>query len=386
MSLIHNTGIYMKDQSFNYRNRLKKVQQRLKEKSYDAYMVCTAENRHYLTGFFADDHFINEISGYLFITEKTVLLATDSRYAVQAKNQTEGIEVACVNKFPKDFIPEILKKMEIQSLGFESNRISVELHNKLQRSILDQNLNIQLIPDPDFVGDDRCIKEAGELEAIKKSLHIAEQAFLKMLESISPKMTEKEIAWQLETEIRQGGADSLSFDTIVASGPNAALPHAVPTDRVVGEKTPVLFDWGARLNGYCSDTSRTIVFGTPDQDFIDAYNVLAETQKMAIDNAITGNKTKEIAQKSNDFLENRGYKKTKYAHGLGHGVGLATHEMPTLSLLKDSTLEKNSVVTIEPGIYIPNRWGIRLENMIVVKDKHSQILNQLPIQYNMIKL
>jgi Xaa-Pro aminopeptidase len=376
----------MKDQSFNYRNRLKKVQQRLKEKSYDAYMVCTAENRHYLTGFFADDHFINEISGYLFITEKTVLLATDSRYAVQAKNQTEGIEVACVNKFPKDFIPEILKKMEIQSLGFESNRISVELHNKLQRSILDQNLNIQLIPDPDFVGDDRCIKEAGELEAIKKSLHIAEQAFLKMLESISPKMTEKEIAWQLETEIRQGGADSLSFDTIVASGPNAALPHAVPTDRVVGEKTPVLFDWGARLNGYCSDTSRTIVFGTPDQDFIDAYNVLAETQKMAIDNAITGNKTKEIAQKSNDFLENRGYKKTKYAHGLGHGVGLATHEMPTLSLLKDSTLEKNSVVTIEPGIYIPNRWGIRLENMIVVKDKHSQILNQLPIQYNMIKL
>lgn len=386
MSLIHNTGISMKDQTFNYRKRLRKVQDRLKEKSYNAYMVCNAENRHYLTGFFADDHFINEISGYLFITEKDALLATDSRYAVQAKNQTEGIDVACFNKFPKDFIPEVLKKMEIHSLGFESHRISVALHNKLQRSLLDQNLNVQLIPDPDFVSNDRCVKEVREIDAIKKSLHIAEQAFMKMLESITPKMTEKEIAWQLECEIRQGGADSLSFDTIVASGPNAALPHAVPTDRVVGEKTPILFDWGARLNGYCSDTSRTIVFGRPDQDFIDAYNVLVENQKMATDAAIAGNKTKEIAQKSNDFLEDRGYKETKFAHGLGHGVGLATHEMPTLSLLKDSILEKHSVVTIEPGIYIPNRWGIRLENMVVVKEKHSQVLNQLPVQYNMIRL
>ena len=376
----------MKDQSAKYHDRIKKVQNRLKKKSYDAYMVCNGENRTYLTGFLADDRFIDEISGYLFITEKNILLATDSRYVTQAKEQTQDIEIACYSKNPEEFIPEILKKMEIQSLGFESNRISVELHNKLQRSILDQNLVVQLVPDPNFVGNDRCVKDTDELDALQKSLQIAEQAFLRTLDLINPKMTEKEVAWQLESEIRQGGADSLSFDTIVASGPNAALPHAVPTDRVVGENTPILFDWGARLNGYCSDTSRTIVIGKPEKDFIDAFNVLVDSQKMAIDATISGSKSKEIAQKTHDFLENRGYKETKFAHGLGHGIGLATHEMPTLSLLKDNTLLENTVVTVEPGIYIPNRWGIRLENMVVVKKERSQVLNQLPVQYDMIKL
>jgi len=386
MFLINKTGNLMKDQPFNYQIRMKKVQDRLREKSYNAYLVCNAENRHYLTGFFADDHFINEISGYLFITENDVLLATDSRYETQAKNQTQGIEIVCYNKLPEDFIPEILKKLGIHSLGYESNQISVELHNKLQRRILDQNLVVQLVPDPDFVGDDRCAKEDGEIDAIKKALNIAEQAFLKTLGSINPKMTEKEIAWQLETEIRQGGADSLSFDIIVASGPNAALPHAVPTDRVVGEKTPILFDWGARLNGYCSDTSRTIIFGRPDKEFINAFDILVDAQKLAMEYIITGNKTKDIAKIIDDFLSNHGYKETKFNHGLGHGVGLATHEMPTLSLLKDNTLEENAVVTVEPGIYIPNRWGIRHENMVVVKKENSQILNQLPVQFDMINI
>ena len=386
MFLIHNMENFMENQKVNYNGRIKKVQNRLKEKTYNAFLVCNADNRYYLTGFFADDQFMNEISGYLFITKNKVLLATDSRYVLQAKEQTQGVEIVCVNDLPEKFVPEILKKMEIQSLGFESNRISVELHNKLQRSILDQNLLVQLVPDPNFVGNDRNVKEEGELLAIQKSLHIAEQAFLRMLNAIHPRMTEKEIAWQLETEIRQGGADSLSFDIIVASGPNAALPHAIPTDRIVGEKTPILFDWGARLNGYCSDTSRTIVFGTPEKDFIDAFNTLVETQKMATYEIVSGNKTKEIAQKANDFLEKRGYKETKYAHGLGHGVGLAIHEMPTLSLIRENTLEENNVVTVEPGIYIPNQWGIRLENMVVAKKERPQILNQLPVQYDMIRV
>jgi len=385
MSLIHKWEGFMKKQCMNYKSRMKKVQDRLKEKSFDAYLVCNAENRHYLTGFFADDHFIDEISGYLFIKEDNILLATDSRYVTQAKNQTEGIEIKCFQELPEKFIPKILKELDIHSLGFESNRISVELHNKLQRHILDQDLMVQLVPDPDFVGNDRCAKEECELDAIQKALQIAEQAFLKMLESIKPNMTEKEIAWLLENEIRQGGADSLSFDIIVASGPNAALPHAVPTDRVVGEKNPILLDWGARLNGYCSDISRTIVFGTPEKKFIDAFNILIDTQKVAIDAIISDSKSKKIAKKASDFLDNQGYKETKYAHGLGHGVGLATHEMPTLSLLKDNTLNENAVVTVEPGIYVPNQWGIRLENMIVVKKEHSQVLNRLPLQYDITK-
>ncbi|ETR74368.1 MAG: Xaa-Pro aminopeptidase [Candidatus Magnetoglobus multicellularis str. Araruama] len=369
---------------YNYKERMHNIQHRLAEKSYDSYLVCNAENRHYLTGFFADDRHIDEISGYLFITEKDVLLATDSRYVTQAKKQTKGIKIDCYNKLPETFIPIILEKLNIQALGFESDRISVELHDTLQRAILDKNLKVRLVKDPDFVTDNRHAKEEGEIHAIEKALDIAEQAFLRLLKTIKPTMTEKEIAWQLECEIRQGGADSLAFEPIVAAGPNAALPHAVPTDRVVGEKVPILFDWGARLNGYHSDTSRTIVFGKPDNNFITAFNTLVKTQELAIQAISAGKNSKDIAQKAHTYLEDCGYKDNKFEHGLGHGVGLSVHEQPTFSLLRENILKKNAVVTVEPGIYIPNQWGIRIENMVVVKEEHSQVLNQLPVQYHMI--
>jgi Xaa-Pro aminopeptidase len=367
--------------AYNYKKRIHNIQQKLKEKSFNAFMICNAENRFYLTGFFVDDDQIDEISGLLFITEKKVLLATDSRYYVQAQSETTDIEIFCYNDKLEKVIPAILKKLSVQSLGFESTRIPVSLYEKLQRSIIDQHLLVRLIPVPTFVEDDRTTKEDNEIKMIQRALDIAESSFLKVVNTLKPTMTEKEIAWNLESEIRQSGADSLAFSIIVASGPNAALPHAIPTDRVIGANTPVLFDWGARINGYRSDISRTIVLGEPESEFIQAFNVLAETQQMAINEISEGKKAKDIAKKAHDYLEKKGYAEVKFAHGLGHGVGLATHESPHLSLIKDTVLKKNSVVTVEPGIYIPNRWGIRLENMVVVKDGPAHNLNALPIQY-----
>jgi len=372
--------------SNSYKIRMQKIQERLKETSYDAYLICNAENRYYLTGFFADDYHIDEISGYLFIKENDVLLAVDSRYITQAEAQTGDIEVLCYNKLPEKMVTEVLKKMSISSLGFEKSRISVGLYEKLQRTILDQNLKVRLIPDDGLVEADRLTKAPEEIDAIQKSLHIAEQAFLKTIASLTPTMTEKEIAWLLETEIRQLGADSLSFPTIVAAGPNAALPHATPSDQVVGENTPILFDWGARMNGYCSDTSRTVVLGKPGNDFVNAFKALVDTQHLVTEEMASEKNTKVITQKAHDYLEKRGFKATKFAHGLGHGIGLATHEAPSLSLLREKTLKHNTIVTVEPGIYIPNKWGIRVENMVVVKNDSVEVLNQLPVHYDILNI
>ncbi|MBF0450550.1 MAG: aminopeptidase P family protein [Candidatus Magnetomorum sp.] len=372
----------MQNLSHNYQHRIDQIQKRLKEKSFDSFMICTAENRQYLTGFSADDGQIDEISGILFITENKILLATDSRYSAQAKRETHDIEIFCFNNTLEKIIPKILKKLGVRSLGFESNRLPVALYEKLQRSIMDQNLMVRMVPVTTFVEDLRTSKEDAEIKAIQIALEIAETSFLKVVQNIKPSMTEKEVAWCLESEMRQSGADSIAFPVIVASGPNAALPHATPTDRPIRENDPVLFDWGARHNGYRSDTSRTLVLGQPEYEFIQAFQALADTQKMAIDEIAAGKKSKDIAQKAHKFLEKKGYGKVKFAHGLGHGVGLATHESPTLSLLKETTLEEGSVVTVEPGIYIPDRWGIRLENMVVVKDGSAQVLNKLPIHYH----
>jgi len=365
-----------------YRNRIRNVQKKIKEESYDAFMICSTENRYYLTGFLTDDCQIDEISGLLFITENTVLLATDSRYLTQAEAETNGIEIFCYNNTLEKVIPEIIKRISVKSLGFESNRVPVSLYEKLQRSIMDQNLSVRLVPVSAFVEKYRAIKEESEIIAIQNALLLAESAFLKVMKDIKPTMTEKEVAWYLEKEMRLSGADSIAFPVIVASGPNAALPHATPTDRVIGENCPILFDWGARVNGYRSDISRTIVIGKPESDFVQAFNTLAEVQKLAINEISAGKKSKDIAQKTHDYLEKSGYGKVKFAHGLGHGVGIATHEMPTLSLLKETTLKENAVLTVEPGIYIPERWGIRLENLIVVKNGAAQLLNTLPIQYH----
>ncbi|KPA18497.1 Xaa-Pro dipeptidase [Candidatus Magnetomorum sp. HK-1] len=366
----------------NYHQRIQNIQKSLKEKPFDAFMICNAENRQYLTGFSADDGQIDEISGILFITENSVLLATDSRYILQAKAETENISLLCFNKPLEKIIPEILKKFSIQSLGFESNRLPVGLFEKLQRAILDQDLMVRLIPVSSFVESFRDIKEESEIKAIQNALAIAETAFLKVVQEIKPLMTEKEVAWQLESEMRTSGADSIAFPVIVASGPNAALPHAIPTDRVIKENDPILFDWGARLAGYRSDTSRTIVLGKPENDFVQAFNALVDTQKIVMDEICAGKISKEITQKAHDYLTKKGYRDVKFAHGLGHGVGLATHESPTLSLLKETTLKEGSVVTVEPGIYVPDRWGIRLENMIVIKDNFAQTLNTLPVHYH----
>ncbi len=189
-------------------------------------------------------------------------------------------------------------------------------------------------------------------------------------------MTEKKSAWILEKNIRENGANALSFPVIAASGSNSALPHAIPGERTFKRNEPLLFDFGARLNGYCSDTTRTLVMGEPDSTFKEAYETLFQAQKLAIEAIKPGVKCSDIDKTAREYIDNSKFK-GRFGHSLGHGVGIAIHEAPRLSKFDDTPLEEGMVVTVEPGIYIPEWGGIRLENMVCVTREGSEVINQM---------
>jgi Xaa-Pro aminopeptidase len=222
------------------------------------------------------------------------------------------------------------------------------------------------------------IKEPLELEAIRKSLALSESVFEGLLGTLRVGTAETELAWAMEKGLREAGADSIAFSPIVASGPNAALPHAVPTHRTVREGEPILFDWGARLNGYCSDISRTLVLGSPDDTFGKVYQVAKDAQSMAIEAMKPGVSTQAVDKIARDHIGAKGFK-DYFGHALGHGVGLAVHEKPRLSPMRPMDLEVGMVTTVEPGIYIPGWGGVRLENMVVMKKDGAEVLNRHPL-------
>jgi Xaa-Pro aminopeptidase len=336
------------------------------------------ENRRYLSGFTGEDGQCDESAGALFITSERQLLATDSRYETQAQTEAGVFEIYCYDKGLDTSLPDILGDLGTERLGFESLKLSVLQFRKFEDQLKKADMTVQLVPTENLVEGLRMTKEPVEIEAILKSLSVAEQAFEGLLNILSPGQQEKELAWAIEKGLRESGAESVAFPPIVATGPNAALPHAVPTDRVLREGEPLLFDWGARLNGYCSDVSRTWVLGRPDDTFLKVYQIVRDAQAMATDAMKPGLSTQEVDRIARDHIASQGFK-DHFGHALGHGVGLATHEKPGLSPLRPTNLEVGMITTVEPGIYIPGWGGVRLENMVVVRDGGAEVLNRLPL-------
>ena len=241
--------------------RVDALREKLVRKSLDAVMVLVEENRRYLSGFSGEDGQFDESAGALFITLDRLLLSTDSRYELQAAKEAATWALFCYKQGVAKALPEITKVLGIRRLAFESKRVSFKQYSDMQDEIQNHTAGVELVPTENIIEDIRVEKQEVEIQATRKALAIAESAFEKTVESIQAGMTEKAVAWGLEKNMREAGAESISFPTIVASGPNSALPHAIPTERLIKKGEPILFDWGARLDGYCSDTSRTIVLG-----------------------------------------------------------------------------------------------------------------------------
>jgi Xaa-Pro aminopeptidase len=354
--------------------RIANVRQALIEKELDALMVSVAENRYYLSGFSGEDTQFDESAGILIISAGDLILATDSRYELQARDEADGYNVVCYQNGLEKELPGIAGELGIRRLGFESVRLSHKNHQAYADALRKLDPPIALVPTEDMIETLRQIKSEDEIQRTTRALRIAEKAFLQVLDTLRLGMTEKQVAWAMEKAMREAGAQSLSFPVIVASGPNSALPHAVPSDRQLARGEPVLFDWGARLDEYCSDTTRTVVMGAPDEQFRKVFDTVVTAREMATAAILAGASGTAVDKIARDHIDNNGFK-GKFGHSLGHGTGLAVHENPRLSPIKDQRLETGMIVTVEPGIYLPGWGGIRMENQVVVELEGARVLN-----------
>ncbi len=357
----------------DYRERIDKLKSRLRRKKIEAMLISRPENRRYLSGYRALDHTISETSGLIFVPARgKPRLLTDFRYQLQAEKET-SLEVLLYSKGVLALLNELIAEHKVRRLGFESH---YTLHSfSLKLNQLAEKHKVQPVPLVNFVEKQRLIKSETEIELLKRSTALNEAVFGFISERLTPEMTERDTAAAIEARMRQVGAERPSFDTIVAAGKNGALPHAEPTDQVIGDNTAVTIDMGLVVDGYCSDMTRNIVVGKADKTYLDIHRIVRKAQLAGIGAVKPGVLMKEVDQTARNIIASSGYGK-HFGHSLGHGVGLAVHEAPSVSFRSRQKLKPGMVLTIEPGIYIPDWGGVRLENMVVVTNDGCEVLNR----------
>ena len=359
-----------------YGERVRLLSESLTKKSFSGILIFQPENRRYLSGFKPGDPQLNESSGFLIIGNGLALLGTDPRYEGEAKDQAKGFYPFIYRKGLEASWPEIQGRVKpIKRLAFEGQALSFHSYQRIKKLLWSKEKPGSFLPAYQVVEELRARKERREIAIISRSLGITEGAFQEVQKLLRPGKTEKEIAWQVKQWIHQKGGDDQAFEPIVASGPNAALPHAEPTEREIKKGEPILFDLGSKFQGYCSDLSRTVFLGPPSDRFKEVYSLVRQAQIQAEKGIRAGITTADADTLARSVIEKAGYGKY-FKHSLGHGVGLATHELPSLSPLKPTALLPGMVVTIEPGIYLPGWGGVRLENMMVIQKKGVRCLNQ----------
>lgn len=355
-------------------DRLARLQASLKRKKIAAFLVTHPANRRYMSGYTAVDHDIRESSGVLLIPAKgQPYLFTDSRFILQAEEEAPGFDISLYRQGLIASLQKLLPELGADSLAFESNYM---LYSAVDRFAgMARKLKIKLVPQIGLIERLRVVKTEEEIERLRAAVLLNEKVFQQVYKTIKPDMSEREIALALETSMRERGADGPSFETIVAFGTNAARPHAVPTERVLQKGETVLVDMGLILNGYCSDMSRTFVVGRPAKIFRERLAVVRRAQLAAMECIRGGITCQEVDRAARQVIREAGYGDF-FGHALGHGVGLNVHEEPRLNSRSRKKLRAGMVVTVEPGIYLPDWGGIRLENMVVVREESCENLNR----------
>ncbi len=357
----------------NYQRRIEKVQAALRRKKLDAILISQPANRRYLCGYSAADHGIEESAGVLLVPSGgRVHLLTDFRFQLQAEAEAPQTTVTLYPKGLLALLQDLLPDLGVRSLGFESD---YTLHSFAGRLIEKcAGLGVKTVPLAGLVEAMRIIKEDAELDRIRASVALNEQVFQEIYANITPESTEIEIAIAIETCMRRLGAESPSFSSIVATGGRSALPHAVPGPVRVLQDQPLMIDMGLILDGYCSDMTRTFALGKADARYLEIHRLVRKAQLAGIQAIRAGVTGRDVDRAARDVIAKAGYGQN-FGHALGHGVGIAIHEEPRLSARNRKHLKSGMVVTVEPGIYIPGWGGIRLENMVVVREDGCEILN-----------
>ena len=345
--------------------RIYKIQQKLQDLDVDALIFLDIKNIRYLTGFTGSD-------GALMIGEKQKLLLVDGRYTNQAKKEVSGVEVLEYRE-KIDGIEAGLSDGGVKSVGFESTAMNVNTYLKLKEKLSAVALN----PMAEEINAIRAIKDEAEIAYIRRAAEISFQALTAVCNLIKPGVKEKDIAIELEFRIKKFGAETVSFPTIVATGVNSAQPHAVPGSREIENGDIVMIDYGAVYYGYHSDETCTFVVGCVDKKQKEVYSLVKKAHDRALEAVKTGIQCGEIDRIARSCIEN-GNLGRFFTHGTGHGVGLDVHEAPRIADKSINILETGMVITIEPGVYIPDLWGIRIEDTVLVKEEGSEVLTKVP--------
>jgi Xaa-Pro aminopeptidase len=341
----------------------------LQEKELDAMLISAPENRRYLSGFTGS-------AGYLLISQKRSVLVTDSRYTEQAAAQAPEFQVV-QSRGGWDWLLEFLKETGHSRLGFESQTMTVATYDAILEALRqDETLaKVSLIPASGSAEMQRTIKDGDELAMLQKAIDASDAAMEAVCPQIQEGMTEREVAWRMEVAMRESGADGLSFDTIVAAGPNGAMAHHQPSDRPIGRGEPIVIDMGARVGGYCSDITRTVVVGEPDDTFRKVYDIVLGAQLTAIHTVQPGMTGEECDGLARTVIAEAGYGDS-FGHSLGHGVGLAVHENPRVGPKSQDLLGPGTVFTVEPGIYLTGWGGVRIEDIVILGDQGAAVLSK----------
>lgn len=335
--------------------KLGKLRAALEENGVDALLITNGHSIRYMTGF-------TGTAGVAIISKNDAMFITDFRYTEQAASQIKDFRIVQHKKTIIEEIATQVTDMGINSLGFEKNDVTYS-----DFELYKQAIQADLVPLSGLVEKIRLIKTDEEISIIKAACRIADEAYEHIVTYIKPGMTELQVSNELEFFMRKRGATSSSFDTIVASGTRSALPHGVATDKVIEEGDFVTLDFGALYNGYISDTTRTLAVGEPSEKLKEIYQIVLDAQLLALEKIQPGMTGKEADAIARDYIASKGYGEA-FGHSLGHGIGLEVHEGPGLSFRSDIVLEPGMVITIEPGIYLPNIGGVRIEDDALVTE------------------
>jgi len=352
-------------------SKLDALRGKLESLGVDLYLEVYLPNIRYLTGFSGSNAF-------LFVGDSLSLFVSDSRYEEQSKGEVRDAEIfiystdvfECKERLPK-------KRLR---LGIPEEHITCSFYKRLQEKL--EDFEIVLVSDP--VKEFRIRKDEDEIEKIKGAQSITDRIFTEILDIVEPGMTELDLAAEIEYRMKKFGAEKPSFETIVASGPHSALPHAKPRDVVIENETVLLMDFGNYYRGYASDMTRTVWVGkNPDREFVKIYDTVRRAQEKAEKEARPGMTGEEIDRIARDVIEGAGYGRY-FGHSLGHGVGIEVHELPRISKTGKDPVLPGTVFTVEPGIYIPGFGGVRIEDLVVMTDHGVEILTESP--KNLIKI
>lgn len=328
----------------------------------DCALITSDINRRYFCG-------MKSSAGYIVAFREKSYLLIDFRYIEKAKLTVKNCEVILLTNF-KEQICDLLKKHNAKTIAVERETLTISKLERIKTLLNNYTINSSNALS-EVISELRIIKSQDEIDKIISAQRIAEKAFDNVLNFIREGVTEKEIALQLDFYMLRNGAEDISFETIALTGKNTSLPHGVPSDTKVKKGDFVLMDFGAVYEGYHSDMTRTICIGNPSEEMQKIYNIVLTSQQKAIESVKSGLKGKELDNIAREYIKENGYGEY-FGHALGHGVGMEIHEQPNASISSETEFKENMIVTVEPGIYLPGKFGVRIEDFVIVKNEKCE--------------